>query len=116
MSLLRARTDQFPRLYGRLRTRAYVQLVLGAIGLVISAFLSFLGLLLAIMPEGGLWENRASYVVGVLGGLLPLTGSVIAIWRGMVGRKRAHTARESPQLARVSVRFRNSATQAVVPL
>ena len=105
MSLLRARTDQFPQLYGRLRTRAYVQLVLGAIGLVISAFLSFLGLLLAIMPEGGLWENRASYVVGVLGGLLPLTGSVIAIWRGMVGRKRAHTARDIVALSRLTPVF-----------
>ncbi len=105
MSLLRARTDQFPRLYGRLRTRAYVQLVLGAIALVISAFLSFLGLMLAVMPEGGLWENRASYVVGVLGGLLPLTGSVIAIWRGLVGRKRAHTARDIVALSRLGPVF-----------
>ncbi len=105
MSLLRARLDQFPRLYGRLRTRAYVQLVLGSIGLVISAFLSFLGLMLAIVPEGDLWERRSSYVVGVLGGFLPLVGSVIALWRGFVGRKRAHAARDIVALARLTPVF-----------
>ena len=105
MSLLRARLDQFPRLYGRLRTRAYVQIVLGAIGLVVSAFLGFLGLLLAVMPDGGLWEKRSSYVVGFLGGVLPLVGSALAIWRGVVGRSRAHTARDIVALSRLTPVF-----------
>ncbi len=105
MSLLRARLDQFPRLYGRLRTRAYVQIVLGVIGFVVSAFLGFLGLLLAVMPDGGLWEKRSSYVVGFLGGVLPLVGSALAIWRGVVGRSRAHTARDIVALSRLTPVF-----------
>jgi len=100
-SLLRARLDLYPRLYNRLRTRAFVLLLLGSIGLVIGAFLSFLGLMLAIVPEGGLWEKRSSYVVGVLGGFLPLLGATIALWRGFVGRKRAHQARDLVALARL---------------
>ena len=100
MTLLRARLDQYQRLYGRLRTRALVMIAIGSIGLVIGAFLSFLGLLLAVVPDGGLWEKRSSYFVGVLGGLLPLTGAAIGIWRGLVGRRRAHRARDIVALAR----------------
>ena len=105
MSLLRARLDQYPRLYGRLRTRAYVMLVISAIGLVVSAFFSFLGLMLAIVPEGDLWERRSSYVVGVLGGLIPLVLSVIGLWRGFVNRKRAHIARDIVALSRLTPVF-----------
>ncbi len=100
MTLLRARLDRYPQLYGRLRTRALVMLVIGSIALVIGAFLAFLGLLLAIVPDGGVWEKRSSFFVGVLGGLFPLIGASIAIWRGLVGRRRAHQARDIVALAR----------------
>ncbi|MFO0587502.1 MAG: protein kinase [Polyangiaceae bacterium] len=107
MSLLRARLDQYPRLYGRLRSRAYVEIVIGAIGLVIGAFLSFIGLLLAFMPdpEGGVWGNRAAVFVGVFGGVLPLVGSSFALWRGFVNRKRAHAARDIVALSRITQVF-----------
>ena len=100
MTLLRARLDRYPQLYGRLRTRALVMLVIGSIGVVIGAFLAFVGLLLAIVPDGGIWEKRSSFFVGVLGGLFPLIGASIAIWRGLVGRRRAHQARDIVALAR----------------
>jgi serine/threonine-protein kinase len=105
MTYLRARLDQFPRLYGRLRTRAYVQIVIGSIGVVITSFLTFLGLVIAIVPEGGVWEKRSAFIVGVTCGALPLCGSFIAIWRGLVGRKRAHHARDIVALSRVTPVF-----------
>ena len=107
MSLLRARLDQYPRLYGRLRSRAYIEIVVGAIGLVVSAFLSFIGLLLAFMPEpeGGVWGNRAAVAVGVFGGVIPLIGSSFALWRGFVNRKRAHIARDVVALSRITPVF-----------
>ena len=105
MTFLRARLDQYQRLYGRLRTRALVMIVIGSIALVVGAFLSFLGLLLAVVPDGGIWEKRSSYFVGVIGGLFPLLGAAIAIWRGLVGRRRAHQARDIVALARLTPVF-----------
>jgi tRNA A-37 threonylcarbamoyl transferase component Bud32 len=102
---MRVRLDTYERVHASIRRRSLVLLVLGALGVVFGSFVGLLGVFMLFMTDGGLWENRAGVVLGLFGGVFPVTASVLMLWRGWVGRTRIGRLRELAALARSKPAF-----------
>jgi serine/threonine-protein kinase len=98
---MRVHLDRFQRFHGGARFRALLLLGFGALGVVLSSFLLLMGGLMVLMPDGGLWENRGGFFLILFGGILPLLGAVVMIWRGSVARKRLARFRDLAAFARM---------------
>jgi tRNA A-37 threonylcarbamoyl transferase component Bud32 len=103
---LRVDLERYRTAHRALSWRSVLLIGIGSVGVVLSSFGVLLGVLLLVMPEGGLWENRAGFVVTFFCGAFPLIGSVLAVWRGFLARQRLARFRELAALARHTPTFR----------
>ncbi len=97
---MRVRLEKYQSVHGSLRWRAVLLLGFGAVGAFLFSFVGLLGLLMLVMDNGGLWERRGGVVLAVFGGFFPFAGSLLMLWRGVVGRRRLLRLRELAALAR----------------
>ena len=102
---MRVRLDRFQSLHGGARFRALLLLGFGALGVVVASFLALVGVVMAFMPDGGIWERRGGVAFSIFGGVFPLLGAVAMLWRGAVGRQRLHRLRDLAAFARVRPSF-----------
>lgn len=97
---MRVRLDRYELANRQVQFRSLLAFIFGALGLVFFGFVTFMGLLLIIIPttddppwgqEGALWAHRSGFLVTIFFGLVPLSLSALLVIWGI--RKRAHFRR-----------------------
>lgn len=100
---MRIRLERYEIANRSVQTRSLLAFVFGGIGLVFFGFLSFLGILMTVMPDaegGGLWAHRAGIFLGLFMGLIPMAISALVVSWGVRKRGRFRRLGELAAVAR----------------
>ena len=97
---MRLRFDRYKDVQGRLQWTSILLLALGALVLAAGSFSGWIGLLMLVMTDGGIWERRAGVFLTVFTGVFPFGIGVLMIWRGIVRRRELRALRDLAALAR----------------
>lgn len=105
---MRVRLERYEPANRSVQTRSLLAFLSGGLGLAFFGFLTFLGILMTVMPDGqggGLWEKRAGIFLGIFMGLIPMGISALGVAWGVRARARfrrlgelAAVARQTPHL------------------
>ncbi len=106
---MRLRLDRYREVQGRLEWTSVLLLVFGGVGVLVSSFSIFVGVIMFFAPpdpEGGvLWQHRSAIFLSVFTGLFPLIVSGIMVWRGVARRRDLASLRGIGALARQAATF-----------
>ena len=102
---MRVRFERYETANRSVQTRSLLAFVFGGLGLVFFGFLSFLGILMTVMPDGeggGLWAHRAGIFLGLFMGIIPMGISALVVSWGVRQRGRFRRLGELAAIARTS--------------
>jgi tRNA A-37 threonylcarbamoyl transferase component Bud32 len=102
---MRVHLDKYQSAHKSMQWQSILLVGFGGVGVMVTSFLLFLGVLLWVFPDGGMWERRAGVTVGVFFGFLPLVVSVAMVWRGVTWRLAFRRVRDLAAFARTTPSF-----------
>jgi hypothetical protein len=85
---MRVRLDRYEAANRSMQGRTLVMFVLGGLGLVGGSFIAIMGLLMILLNEGDIVQNRAGVILGFFLGVVPCTVASILIGVGVKQRSK----------------------------
>lgn len=105
---MRVRLDRYEAANRTMQGRTLIMFVIGGFGIVIGSFMAIMGLLMILLNEGDIVQNRAGVVLGFFLGVVPCTVSGLFIGIGVKQRGKFRKLGELAAVGRQNPYFTNA--------